>query len=175
MIAVISGTNRPRSTTRRVADFYLQYLAAHHAPATLVDLADLPADFTTTALYGNVGQNPAFNALAARAAAASKLVFIVPEYNYSFPGVLKAFIDGLPYPGGIRYKKAALVGLAAGAQGGAVALSHLTDVLHYLGTTVLPVQPRLAFINQHFSREGEFTQPLYAQLLAEQAQALLAF
>ncbi len=174
MIALISGTNRPRSTTRRVADFYAQRLQAHNAPYTLIDLAELPADFTTTALYGQTGKNPDFNLLADRAAAADKLVFIVPEYNYSFPGVLKAFIDGLPYPGGIRNKKAALVGLAAGAQGGAIALSHLTDVLNYLGTNVLAVKPRLAHIDQHF-RDGEFIQPLYQKLLDEQIAALLAF
>lgn len=174
MIALISGTNRPRSTTRRVADFYAQRLRAHGAAYTLVDLQELPADFTSSALYGEAGRNPAFNLLADRTAAADKLVFIVPEYNYSFPGVLKAFIDGLPYPGGIRGKKAALVGLAAGAQGGAIALSHLTDVLHYLGTAVLPHKPRLAHIDQHF-REGEFVKPLYQQQLNEQIVALLAF
>ena len=174
MIALICGTNRPRSTTRRLADFYADRLRAHGAAYTLIDLQELPADFTATALYGEAGKNPAFNVLADHAAAADKLVFIVPEYNYSFPGVLKAFIDGLPYPGGIRGKKAALVGLSAGAQGGAVALSHLTDVLHYLGTAVLPVKPRLAHIDQHF-REGVFVQPLYQKLLDEQIKALLAF
>lgn len=173
MIALIVGTNRPRSTTRRVADFYAERLRARGAEYALIDLAELPVDFTSTALYGNVGRDPAFNLLADRATAAAKLVFIVPEYNYSFPGVLKAFIDGLPYPGGIRRKVAALVGLGAGAQGGAIALSHLTDVLHYLGTTVLPFQPRLAHIDQHF-REGEFIKPLYQQLLDEQIDALLA-
>ena len=173
MIALIAGTNRPHSTTRRVADFYAERLQARGAAYTLVDLADLPADFTTTALYGNAGRNPAFNLLADRAAAAAKLVFIVPEYNYSFPGVLKAFIDGLPYPGGIRHKQAALVGLGAGAQGGAIALSHLTDVLNYLGTIVLPNKPRLAHIDQHF-REGVFIKPLYQQMLDEQIDELLA-
>ena len=174
MIAIISGTNRPRSTTRRVADFYAERLRAHNAAYTLVDLQELPADFTSTALYGEAGRNAAFNLLADRADAADKLVFIVPEYNYSFPGVLKAFIDGLPYPGGIRGKKAALVGLGAGAQGGAIALSHLTDVLNYLGTVVLPQKPRLAHIDQNF-REDAFIKPLYEQLLNDQIVALLAF
>jgi chromate reductase, NAD(P)H dehydrogenase (quinone) len=174
MICIVSGTNRPRSTTRQIADLYASLLHEHGAPYTLVDLAELPADFTESALYRNTGKNPDFNILADRAAAADKLVFIVPEYNYSFPGVLKAFIDGLPYPGGIRHKKAALVGLGAGATGGAVALSHLTDVLNYLGTTVLANKPRLANIDQHY-RDGLFLKPLYRELLEEQVKALLAF
>ncbi|HYE80288.1 MAG TPA: NAD(P)H-dependent oxidoreductase [bacterium] len=174
MITIVSGTNRPRSTTRQVADLYATLLLERSVPHSLLDLVALPPDFTATALYGNAGRNPAFNALAAIAAAADKLVFIVPEYNFSYPGVLKAFIDGLPYPGGIRHKKAALVGLGAGAAGGALALSHLTDVLNYLGTNVLAQKPRLANIDQHF-REGSFIKPLYRQMLEEQVEAFLAF
>lgn len=171
---VISGTNRPRSTTRQVADLYAGLLQARGIGAPVLDLVDLPPDFTATALYGNQGRDAGFNTLAERASAADKLVFIVPEYNYSYPGVLKAFIDGLPYPGGIRHKKAALVGIGAGAQGGAIALSHLTDVLNYLGTHVLAQKPRLAHIDQHW-REGEFIKPLYRQLLEEQVEAFVRF
>lgn len=174
MITIVSGTNRPRSTTRQIADLYASLLEAQGTDYQLLDLAQLPADFTATALYSQAGKNPVFNELAALASGADKLVFIVPEYNYSYPGVLKAFIDGLPYPGGIRNKKAALVGLGAGAAGGAIALSHLTDVLHYLGTTVLANKPRLANIDQHF-REGSFIKPLYQQMLEEQVVALLNF
>lgn len=173
MIALIAGTNRPRSTTRLLAEYYATRLRVHGAAAVeLVDLADLPPDFTATALYGNTGRNDAFNALAAPVLAAEGLVFVVPEYNYSLPGVLKAFIDGLPYPNGLRGKTAALVGLSAGAQGGAVALSHLTDILHYLGCTVLPVQPRLAHVYQHFAT-GELTDARHHQLVEEQVARLV--
>ena len=34
-----------------------------------------------------------------------KFVFIVPEYNGSFPGVLKTFIDGLAFPDTFEQKK----------------------------------------------------------------------
>nr|WP_317172320.1 NAD(P)H-dependent oxidoreductase [Hymenobacter sp. BRD67] len=88
-------------------------------------------------------------------------------------GALKSFIDALPYPGGIRGKKAALVSLSSGSMGGALALSHLTDILFYLGTTVLPQRVRLPHISQHLSPEGEVNSPLFRQLLREQAEALL--
>ena len=87
--------------------------------------------------------------------------------------MLKAFIDGLPYPGGVRGKKAALVGLSSGSQGGLLALSHLTDILMYLGTTVLPARVRLPGIDQHLTSSGELTNSLYLQLLKEQAGQLL--
>ncbi|WP_324671584.1 NAD(P)H-dependent oxidoreductase [Hymenobacter sp. GOD-10R] len=175
MITIIAGTNRPNSRALRIAHLYANLLHERGAAYQLLDLAELPADFITSALYDKVGQHPEFNQLIKLANEADKLVFVVPEYNCSYPGVLKAFIDGLPYPGGIRGKKAALIGLGTGSQGGLLALSHMTDILMYLGTAVLPTRVRLPFLDQHLTPEGELTNLLYKQLLAEQAEQLLAF
>ncbi|MET4107091.1 NAD(P)H-dependent oxidoreductase [Hymenobacter sp. UYP22] len=175
MITIIAGTNRPNSRARRLSDYYLNLLAERGVEAQILDLRVLPADFTSTALYHNTGQNEEFNQLVQMAAQADKLVFVVPEYNCSFPGVLKSFIDGLPYPGGIRGKKAALVGLSTGTQGGVLALNHLTDVLMYLGTAVLPQRVRLPLIDKYLAEDGTLMEPLYQQLLQEQADQLLHF
>ncbi|MBF9221434.1 NADPH-dependent FMN reductase [Hymenobacter ruricola] len=175
MITILAGTNRPQSRARRIANFYRTVLSELGAESQILDLAELPADFLGTALYAHVGTNPAFNRLAAMLDAGDKLVIITPEYNASFPGALKAFIDGLAYPGGIAGKKAALVGLSSGGQGGLLAMAHLTDVLMYLGTAVLPQRVRLPFINQDLNAEGGLNHDLSRQLLREQAAALLAF
>ncbi|GAB2954101.1 hypothetical protein GCM10027048_19290 [Hymenobacter coalescens] len=175
MITIVAGTNRRNSRARRISDLYAAQLREFGAQAQILDLTDLPADFTVTALYDNAGSHPAFNQLVDLASGAEKLVFVVPEYNCSYPGVLKAFIDGLPYPGGIRNKKAALVGLSSGAQGGLLALSHLSDVLMYLGTAVLPLRVRLPNIEASLTTTGELHNPLFEQLLREQAEQFLQF
>ncbi|MDO7876761.1 NAD(P)H-dependent oxidoreductase [Hymenobacter sp. ASUV-10] len=175
MITVLIGTNRPRSRAGHLARLYASILAELGTEHQLLDLAELPADFTTTALYHNVGKHDDFNRLATKLAASEKVVFIIPEYNASFPGVLKAFIDGLAYPGGLRHKKAALVGLSSGGQGGLLPMAHLTDVLMYLGTAVLPQRVRLPFADKSLTLEGELTDAFAVQLLREQAAALLAF
>ena len=175
LITILIGTNRPRSRAGRLATYYANLLTELGAESQLLDLTELPADFTTSALYGNAGQNEDYNRLAARLNAGDKLVVLIPEYNGSFPGVLKSFIDGLPYPGGIRGKKAALVGLSDGGQGGLLAMSHFSDILMYLGTTVLPQRVRLPFIGKDLTEANELTLPLSRQLLREQAEALLAF
>jgi chromate reductase len=54
-------------------------------------------------------------------------------------------------------------------------LSHLTDILFYLGTSVLPQRVRLPNISKAMSKEGDITDPLLRQVLREQAEALLAF
>jgi len=174
MILVISGTNRPNSRARLVANLYGQLLTELAVEHQLLDLVELPADTLVSALYGNTGKQPTFNRLIAQTEAADKLVMIVPEYNCSIPGALKTFIDGLPYSGGIRGKKAALVGLGTGTQGGSLALSHLTDILMYLGTTVLPTRVRLPLIDQYLTTEGTLDYHLYVQLLREQAAQLAA-
>lgn len=175
MITIVSGTNRPASRARRLADYYATLLTELGADSQILDLVDLPADFTTTALYANAGTHPGFNKLAARLAASSHWVIITSEYNGSFPGVLKAFIDGLPYPGAFQGKKVALVGLSSGGQGGLLAMTHLTDVLMYLGTAVLPQRVRLPFINQDLDPDLGMRQELSQQLLREQAAALVQF
>jgi NAD(P)H-dependent FMN reductase len=175
LITLLAGTNRPQSRARRIANYYRTVLTELGAESQILDLADLPADFISSALYDNAGRQPEFNRLAAMLDAGSKLVIITPEYNGSFPGVLKAFIDGLPYPGGIWGKKAALVGLSSGGQGGLLAMAHLTDVLMYLGTAVLPQRVRLPFISKDLNEDDGLNQELSRQLLKEQAAALLAF
>jgi chromate reductase, NAD(P)H dehydrogenase (quinone) len=175
LITLLIGTNRPDSRAGKLARLYATILSELGGEFQLLDLIALPLDFTTSALYHNAGQHAGFNALAGLLTTSDKVVIFVPEYNGSFPGVLKAFIDGLPYPGGLRGKKAALVGLSDGGQGAGPALSHLTDVLMYLGTTVLPQRVRLPFIGKDLTAGGTLNSPLSNQLLREQAAALLAF
>lgn len=173
MTIVIVGTNRKDANSRTIAAYYQRLLEEKGEPSQLLDLIHLPPDFLATALYENNGQNEEFNAFRQVLEENDRFVFIVPEYNGSFPGVLKAFIDGLEYPSNLAGKKAALVGVAAGMYGGALAISHLTDVLHYLGIQVLSTKPTLAFIHSHLSNE-EITHSAYRQMLVQQVDALIA-
>lgn len=175
MLTLLVGTSRPHSRTRRVAEFYATLLDELGAAHQFLDLTDLPADVLTEALYHKAGRHDEFNRLIAPLDESDKIVIFAPEYNCSIPGALKTFIDALPYPGGIRGKKAALVSLSSGGQGGLLALSHLTDILFYLGTAVLPQRVRLPHISQHLSKEGQITDPLLRQVLREQAEALLSW
>jgi NAD(P)H-dependent FMN reductase len=174
MIIIICGTNRPNSTTKKICTLYQELLASYGAESRILDLYDLPADFTKTALYSNSGKNPEFNEFRQIVEDHQKFVFVVPEYNYSYPGVLKAFIDGLKYPDSFTNKKAALVGLSSGMQGGAVALSHLTDILMYMGVNLVGLQIKLSRIEANM--EGtKITSPVYNQLLKTQVERLIAF
>lgn len=174
MITIIAGTNRPNSNARLLSDIYGTLLEKRRMPYQILDLVDLPPDFVFTALYHNAGKNEQYNILNKLIEETDKFVFMVPEYNGSFPGVLKAFIDGLSFPGSFKNKKAALVGISTGSQGGALALSHLTDIFHYLGMHVLAAKPRLNYISKSITN-GALTNPLYKSLLLEQIDAFIEF
>lgn len=171
MITIVVGTNRKNSVSRKIAEYYQTLL---NAESQIVDLAEVPVDFLGNALYENNGNNEEFNTIREKVQTADKLVFVVPEYNGSFPGVLKAFIDGLKYPEGVRNKKAAMIGVSSGVQGGVFAMSHLTDIFNYLGMHVLALKPKLAGIEKNFDG-AKVTNELYNKLLNQQAEMLVAF
>ncbi|MCS6824380.1 MAG: NAD(P)H-dependent oxidoreductase [Cytophagaceae bacterium] len=174
MISIVSSTNRKNSITLQLARMYHGILTGKNAEAQIIDLSELPHDFVFSALYENKLKNQTFNTFVDKINQSEKFVFIVPEYNGSFPGVLKAFIDGLEFPSGFKNKKCALVGLSSGTQGASLAMSHLTDILNYLGMHVLAVKPRLANIDSIWQDDVLSDNRLY-EMLHRQAQALIDF
>ncbi|MTI39356.1 NADPH-dependent FMN reductase [Fulvivirga lutimaris] len=173
-ITIICGTNRIDSVSYQISVIYQQLLAKAGCNAEIIDLTDLPNDFAFTALYENSGKNEEFNHFRKLMSDSDKFVFVVPEYNGSFPGVLKTFIDGLEYPGSFKNKKSALVGISSGIQGAGLALSHLTDIFHYCGMEVLSLKPKLSHIEKNFNGE-KITNKLYQLLIEEQVEKILAF
>jgi len=174
MITVIACTNRPNSYSLKVAEYYINLLKEKSVPCTLIDLNTLPEGYLFSALYHNQGKDLIFNSIKEKISASEKFVFVVPEYNGSFPGVLKAFIDGLDYPASFKNKKCALVGLSSGVMGGSLALSHLTDILNYLGMHVLASKPRITRIEKTFIN-GEITDAVVKDLIELQVKDLLQF
>ncbi len=171
MITIVSGTNRPSSRTRQIAEFYTSLLAARQTESQIIDLVHLPENFPAL-VFKRENQPAEVAAFQQIIDNSQKLVFVVPEYNGSFPGALKTFIDLLRYPDSFKGKQAALVGLSSGVQGGVLALSHLTDIFHYMGMHVFPQKVRLAMIDRYLI-DGKITEPLHLQLLDEQINALL--
>ncbi len=172
MIKIVIGTNRKNSNSGTIARLYQQMLKERREDAEIMSMEELPEDFAFSALYENTGKNEAFNAFLQRLNEGDKIVFVIPEYNNSFPGVLKTFFDGLPYPSPFAGKWAALVGVSTGVQGASLALSHLTDILNYLGMNVLASKPRLAQIASHLS-ENTLQNPIYQRFLEVQMDELI--
>jgi len=173
-ILIVICTNRINSLSAVVGDYYSQLLSSSNQPTHILALTHLPKDFTETALYANQGKDLAFNQLKEAVEQAHKYVFIVPEYNGSYPGIFKTFLDGLTFPGTFLHKKCALVGVSQGPGGCQMGLSHLTDIFHYLKMNVLPEKVYLRnIIDQRL--ETVLANNQYQQSLERQAEGLIAY
>ncbi len=159
MITVISATNRPNSNSLKMAKNYTQLMEKQGVKSKLFSFESLPTDFIISDLYNKRSEN--FQQLLDEfIIPANKLVFIVPEYNGSFPGVLKTFLDAV-HPDLNRGKKVALVGVSSGRAGNLRGLDHLTGILNYLGMHILPhklpVSSVLTLLNEDGTLKDENT------------------
>jgi chromate reductase len=173
-IGIIIGTNRNLAFSEQIAEYYQKQLEEKGFETAKINLKDLPVDFAFSALYANAGKNPEFQKIQTVLDELDKIIIIVPEYNGSYPGVVKTWIDGLRHPDSLSFKKIALVGLSSGMLGNAVGLSHLNDVLSYLNANVMGLRIKLGNVSQHFS-EGEFTNETYRQFVDKQIKLFIDF
>lgn len=170
MITIVAGTNRKNSQTLNVANFYAALLKEQNTECQVIDLAELPREFVFNALYGE--QNDDFNFITNKyILSVDKIVIISPEYNGSYPGILKAFIDGWN-PKKTPGKWAALVGVASGRQGNARGMDDLTNVLNYLQINVIPVKPPISQIFNVIDENGAIHDAKTIELLKQQIQLL---
>lgn len=143
MITIISGTNRPNSRTRLVADaIHDMLIHTMEDEISQVNLEDVSTDMYHEEMYSADQQHSQLSAIQDEAIIPADLwVVVSPEYNGSFSGALKVFIDALSvrrYAETFRGKKVALVGVAAGRAGNLRGMEHLTGLFNYLGMTVYP-------------------------------------
>ena len=112
MVTIIAGTNRPKSSTLKVAKYYQKLLEQKGVTAHVLSLTELPDDVIVSDQFGK--RSVAFQKIQQQITDTSKFIFVIPEYNGSFPGVLKVLIDACDFPGSFYDKKAALVGISSG-------------------------------------------------------------
>ena len=82
----------------------------------------------------------------------------MPEYNGSFPGYLKLFIDAISVHqlkesfGG---KYAAQIGIASGRQGNLRGMDHFTAILNHMNCNVVPGHLPISGISAVINKEGK--------------------
>jgi chromate reductase, NAD(P)H dehydrogenase (quinone) len=106
MITIIAGTNRPQSNTLKLAHYYHNALDQRGISSEVISLTELPAEFIVSDLYGK--RSEMFKPIQEKISAGTKFLFIVPEYNGGFPGILKTFIDGCTFPDSFYGKKSGI-------------------------------------------------------------------
>ncbi|MBI2336588.1 MAG: NAD(P)H-dependent oxidoreductase [Deltaproteobacteria bacterium] len=129
MITVIAGSDRKDSSTLKVTNLALNFLKGIYNPVQLIDLHQFPHELFRPENYGN--QNPKFKPYQDLILKSDGILLVIPEYNGSFPGALKYFIDLLKFPESFNNMPCAFIGVAAGAFGGLRAVEQMEAILHY--------------------------------------------
>lgn len=173
MNLIISGTNRERSNSLKIAKYYQQELQRKGESWELLSLSELPDNIIATDLYGK--RSDAFRPIQAKVSDATKFVFIIPEYNGSFPGILKVFIDACTFPASFFHKKAALVGVSTGKYGNIRGVDHFTGVCNYMRMHVLPLKIHLSKIQDELGEKDQLIDELTANAVQEQIEEIARF
>ncbi len=147
MYTIISGTNREGSHTEKVAHEYQKILKNKNVDAQLFSLKGI------NALYRSEEIIKAENEILIPT---QKFIFIIPEYNGSYPGVLKALIDNSGIKNVWNYKKALLTGVATGRAGNLRGMDHLSDTLHYMKMHVFYNKLPISVIDKVMDEKGRF-------------------
>lgn len=173
MICLISGTNRPQSQTLRVTRLLEKRYKALGVATQLLDLNALPPEIF---LPGAYSEKPAsFAPYTDTVLKADGLVVVTPEYNGSFPGVLKLFIDMLKFPESFEKKPVAFVGLAAGMWGALRSVEQLEGIFKYRNAFLFNERVFLPRVETQLNPDDTFTQALTGQLVESQVKNFVAF
>ena len=166
MTTIISGTNRNDSMTMRVATLYYNLLKEKGADAHLLslqghsvwergeDMLKLEHDLLIPS---------------------EKFVLVMPEYNGSFPGILKTMMDNSDIKKCWWYKKVMMVGVADGRAGNLRGMEHMTNILHYLRMHVFYDKIPLSRINEEIDKDGNILKPATEQVIHQQIDNFLKF
>jgi chromate reductase len=114
---------------------------------------------------------PAATALKDAIRRSDALLIATPEYNRSFPGVLKNAIDWASRPYGDSVfggKPVGIIGASVGASGTAMAQQHLRNVLAYLDAPTLG-QPEvfIQYTSERFAEDGTVSDPSTREFLGD--------
>jgi chromate reductase, NAD(P)H dehydrogenase (quinone) len=165
-VLVFAGSTRMGSLHRKLAQAAAADLRDRGLDVTLADLRDYPMPLYDGDLETESGVPE--NARAFRKLLNQHDVFVIasPEYNGSFPALLKNVIDwtSRPVPGErpaavFRGKTAALLSASPGPGGGSRGLRHLRELLQMIGVDVLPVDVTIPRALSAFDDAGRLTRP----------------
>lgn len=173
MVTLICATNRPQNQTLKIVELYESLLSEMGQEVRVFRMDELPENFVVTDTYGE-RSSEVLDLLNSKLIPAEKLVIISPEYNGSYPGILKLFFDGIE-PRIWRGKKTALVGVATGRAGNQRGMDHLTHVLHHLRMEVYSLKVPISKLNDLLDADGNINDRETLAVSREQVVGFLDF
>jgi len=172
-ILIISGTNRPNSNALKIATAVLGHYQSQGTPAEIYNLVDLPRELFDPQCYAT--KPPAFAAIQGKVLQSAGMHVVTPEYNGSFPGALKYFIDMLKFPESFDRKPVAYVGEAAGSWGAIRSVEQLQMIFGYRNAYSYPDRVFIPGVNQKLNPQGQLIDEDLNKRLATQTAGFTKF
>ena len=172
-ILIVSGTNRPGANALKVANIIRGHYSATGIETDLYSLGDMPPAIFDPNSYAT--KPPGWQAVQDRIVASRGLHLVTPEYNGSFPGVLKYFIDMLKFPESFESKPVAFVGESNGVWGALRAVEQLQGIFGYRNAHQYPPRVFIPAVATRFDGEGRFADADILQRLEAQCIGFAKF
>jgi chromate reductase len=173
MITILSGTNRKFSKTLIVAKAYQEILESLGEASQLFSMEELPDTISKT--YLSDPKDVQFDQLIEKyIRSTNQFIILIPEYQATFPGIFKLFLDGVS-PRDFDGKKVALVGISSGRGGNLRGLDHLTSALHYLNMHVYPNKLPISRIRELVDAEFKLSDAGTLEALKKQAEGFIKY
>ena len=163
---IISGTNRAGSNTFKVARQYQHILRNKGIEAEVLSLEGLDLN-RKSAEFEKMEKEELIPA--------DKFIFILPEYNGSFPGALKTMIDMSDHRKVWPGKKALLTGVSTGRAGNLRGMDHLTGSLNYLQVHVHPNKLPISTVDKLLNGSGVITDEPTLKAIEQQVEQFIKF
>lgn len=173
MITIISGTNREGSNTLKVARILHGLYGEAGAEARLLDLRELPTEVFNPGVYGDKPES--FQPFIDQILSSDGVSVVIPEYNGSFPGVLKYFIDLLPFPESFDLRPVSYVGISAGQFGGLRPVEQLQMIYGYRNAHNYPARVFIPGVGKQLDEDGNLKDPDLLERLRNQCTGFLGF
>ena len=167
MITIISGSNREDNNTRRVSAEYLRILKEEYkTDATLYALDEIDV-VTRSAAFVRAEQEILIPSV--------KFIIVMPEYNGSYPGILKLMIDNTNVKQVWHHKKVALVGVSTGRAGNLRGMEHLTGSLLHMKMLVHHNRLPISMVDKLMNKQDRFTDENTLSAIRTQLSEFLNF
>lgn len=174
MLTIFHGTARPESNSRKIANFYAELLTKRNIPHQFFTLENVDA-----AIFNHTFYNPKIPQQATIEdtilAPTSKYIFIIPEYNGSFPGMFKGFIDACDVKKCFHNKKACLTGVAEGRAGNLRGMEHLTNIFNHIKMNVLHFKIPISQVHLSLDESGKLVNPDVIKMIETQVDLFMEF
>src|ERR1043165_6557775 len=147
---VILGTSRQGRASEHAAHFVVDHVAKRPDMRTdLIDIRDIRLSID------DAGEAIKDEKFAKTVNECDALIFVVPEYNHSFPGLLKHVLDTNLKE--YIHKAAGVCGVSAGPFGGARMIESLLPILRELGMVTI-------FWDVYFGNAGKLFDPAIGKI-----------